>query len=96
MIQPAKDFILTEPIKIEREEKTQSGIIVAPKSEREDLIVAKATIVESASEKYKKGQVVYYNYFSGNTILIPSKDAFGKDDKEYHIVFEGDILAWEV
>jgi co-chaperonin GroES (HSP10) len=98
MIKPTKGFLLTEPIKLkEREDTTKSGIILPkPKKEREDLIVCKATILEvGEGTAYKKGEVIYYNYFSGNTILLPSKDALGKDDRELHLVWSEDVLAWE-
>ncbi len=97
MIKPTEGFILTEPIKAEeRDKKTSVGIIVSkPRDDRPDLMVAKAKVLESSSKMYKKGQIVYYNYFSGNTILIPSKDALGADDRELHFIWEEDVLGVE-
>jgi len=100
MYQPLGKFILAEPIKMqtEREDTTSSGIILQTKKEvRADLAVAKATVLEIGDEvkKIKKNDIVLYNYFSGNNILLLGRDPMGKDDKELHLIFEDDILAKE-
>jgi len=46
-------------------------------------------------KEIEKGDTVYYNFFSGNSIITPGKDAYGKDDLEQHLVWEEDILAKE-
>jgi len=99
MIKPQEGFVLAEPIKDanQREETTKSGIIVArPKEDRPDLRVAKAKIIESGSKDFKKGEIIYYNYFSGNQIIEISKDALGEDDRELHFVWDQDILGREI
>lgn len=104
MISPVRHYLLVEPIEVqaEREEKTKSGIILTSKDEdRLDLAVTKGTIValgdlvNQKSISYEVGQVVYYNYFSGNQIIEPGKDPLKKDDKTYHLISVGDILAIE-
>jgi len=101
MYQPIGKFILTEPIKLDlkREETTKSGVILQNNEEiRQDLMVTKANVVGVGDEitKIKVKDVVLYNYFSGNNIVIPGKDPLGKDDKMLHLVFESDVLAKEV
>ena len=94
----SKGFLLAEPIKPEeRENKTESGILLThPKGDRWDLVVTKAKVLEVGVDvDFKKGDIVYYNYFSGNTLLIPSKDATGKNDKELHFVWKEDVLGVE-
>jgi len=96
MIKPTTGFLLTEPQKPEeREEQTKGGIIITrPKGDRWDLQVCKAKVLEvGKGVEFQKGQTIYYNYFSGNTVLIPSKDALGENDKELHIVWDKDVLA---
>jgi len=100
MIQPLRNFLLVSPIEIttEREQKTASGIYVAnPKANRVDTQVAKAKVdaVGKDVKEIEKGDTVYYNFFSGNSIITPGKDAYGKDDLEQHLVWEEDILAKE-
>ena len=95
---PNEGFILAEPEKPEeRENKTVSGLLVTkPKGDRWDLIVTKAKVLEvGEGVKFKKGDIVYYNYFSGNTVLITSKDALGEGDKELHFVYHEDVLGWD-
>jgi len=99
MIQPAEGFILAEPIKneAERDQTTKSGIVLpTQKEDRPDLRVTKAKVLESGSKLYKRGDQIYYNYFSGNSIIKISKDALGEDDKEFHFVWEADILGREI
>lgn len=100
MIQPLGNFLLVEPIEVttERETTTESGIILTSvKENRVETQVAKAKIIEVGDEakKVKKGDVVYYSFFAGNSIIIPGVDPQGKDDKEIHLVWENDILAKE-
>jgi len=100
-LKPMNSMILVEPIKMDtdREEKTKSGIILTKQTDvREDLSVARAKVIAVADgiKEYKKGDVVVYNFFSGNTVTIPGKDPLGEDDKEQHLVWSNDILAKEI
>ena len=99
-LKPVNEMLLVEPIKMDstREEKTGSGIILTKtKDVREDLSVARGKVIAIAEgSKYSVGDIVHYNYFSGNLVIIPGKDPLGKDDKEQQLVWEKDILAKEV
>ena len=99
MIQPSDGFLLVDRIvpKSDREETTTTGILISrPKENRDDLAVQRGKIVAvGKSVDFKVGDIVYYNYFAGNTIVIEGKDPLGKDDKEQHLVYKDDILARE-
>lgn len=88
MLKPVKDFLLVGVEKEKKEEKvTDSGIIVLEKSDDRDLQVAKGKVIDIGSKvtMYKKGQTVYYNFFSGNQVWV------GED--LYHLVFQDDVLG---
>lgn len=91
-IKPEANFLLAEPkiVKKKKEKKTKGGIFLPDQTEeRPDLFVCKAEVIEVGRnvKKYIVGDVIYYNYFSGN--------AFLKNDKEYHFVWKEDILGKE-
>ena len=97
-IEPLFRFVLVEPIetKIERDKTLASGIILSEtKEDRADLAVAKAQVLAIGEEvtHVKKDDIILYNYFSGNQLIIPGKDPLAKDDKKYHLVYEEDILG---
>jgi len=99
MIKPSDNFLLVDRIvpKSEREEKTSAGIVIArPKENRDDLAVQRGKVLAvGKGVDYKTGQIVLYNYFAGNTIVVEGNDPLGKDDKEQHLVWKDDILAVE-
>jgi len=98
MIKPSEGFLLVDRIvpKSERNEATESGIILTTKQNRDDLAVQRGKVLAVGSGvNYEVGEIVLYNYFAGNTIVVEGKDPLGKDDKEQHLVYKEDILARE-
>lgn len=101
MIQPLFKFVLIEPdeVKVEREETTSTGIVLSvKKEERPDLAVAKGLVVSVGSRvtDIQAGMRVLYNYFSGNSYKEFGADPTGKEDKEYHLVYEDDLIGREL
>ena len=101
MIVPQDGYILVDRIKdtAQREETTKSGIVIAtPVEARDDLIVSQGKILEVADnvKDFKKGEIVYYNYYSGSTLMQRGKDPLGKDDKTLFLVYKEDVMAKEL
>lgn len=80
MIKPLHNNVLIK--QLEAETKTSSGIII-PDSATEKPVIGE--IIESASDKVKKGDKVYYKKWGGNEIK--------EGDKEYLAISVEDILA---
>lgn len=90
MLKPTRDFLLVEVEEVkDKEDTTRSGIIVLKKTDDRDLQMANGKVLDTGPDvkEFKKGQVVYYNFFSGNQLWV--------DDKQYHVVVESDVLGVE-
>lgn len=91
-IKPLKDRLVIEPI--EKEEKTESGIVLPDTAEKEKPEQGKVIAVGSGKSdkegnniplEVKKGDVVLFTKYGPSEVKI--------DNKEYLIAREEDILA---
>lgn len=57
------------------------------------MVVSKAKVIENGDTLYQIGDVIYFNYFAGNRLVIKGKEPQGLDDIEYLFVHEDDILG---
>jgi len=99
MIKPLGKYLLVKVCEdAKREEMTASGIVLTrPKDDRIDLVVSKAKVIEVSDKvEFRKGDIIYFNYFAGNVVVEKGKDPMGKDDVEMILVHAEDILAIEI
>ena len=95
VIMPTQDNIVIKLPKVDKEQKTQSGIILTGASKQQDM-PEQGTVVAVGSGRIlnngtqlspfiKDGDEVIFNKFAGTKIT--------SDDAEYLIIKENDILA---